>query len=364
MPSQQIAPHGGALVDLMATPERVRELKERSREMPSWALDARQAADVEALLCGAFSPLTGFMARKDYESVLSQMRLANGTFWPVPVVLEVGEELAKGLAPGSGLALRDAEGVMLAVLNVEEVWRPDRQAEAEKLRDPGQTAQAARETASFYVGGRIEGIEAPRHYDFVDLRVTPAQLRERFSALGWRNVAAFNADAAMHRAEHELTLAACRKLEANLLIHAPVGYSHPSDAGHYSRIRCLQAVARMYPSNTAKLRLAPLGPRCGGAREVLWNALVRQNYGCSHYIVRAGQTSHDALARHGGSLEIKLTPAPEMAYVADAGGYVGEDQAPKGSAPLKLSEPELKERLDLGREIPQWFSFPEVVREL
>src|SRR4029079_5947167 len=288
MPSQHIAPHGGALVDLMAAPERVQQLKASSREMPSWALDARQAADVEALLCGAFSPLTGFMAKKDYEGVLSQMRLASGAFWPVPVVLEVGEDLAKGLAPGSGLALRDAESVMLAVLNVEEVWRPDRQVEAEKLRDPGQAgAPSASETTSFYVGGRLEGIEAPRDYDFRELRATPAQLRERFSALGWRNVAAFNADGAMHRAEHELTLAACRKLEANLLIHTPVGYSHPSDAGHYSRIRCLQAVTRMYPNNTAMLRLAPLGPRCGAAREVLWNALVRQNYGCSHYIVRA-----------------------------------------------------------------------------
>src|SRR4029453_11382180 len=158
MPSQHIAPHGGALVDLMAAPERVQELKERSREMPSWALDSRQAADVEALLCGAFSPLTGFMVRKEYESVLAQMRLASGAFWPVPVVLEIPEDLAKGLAPGSGLALRDAEGVMLAVLNVEEVWRPDRELEAEKLRDAGQATPPggtlAREASSFYVGGR------------------------------------------------------------------------------------------------------------------------------------------------------------------------------------------------------------------
>lgn len=346
MPSHLVAPHAGSLLNLMAGPERVKQLKAHAKEMASWALDPRQMADVEALLCGAFSPLAGFMGRKDYESVQSELRLASGTFWPVPVVLEIGEAAAKGLAPGSALALRDPEGVMIAVLHVEDVWPLD---------------------GVSHAGGRLEGIEAPHHYDFVELRSTPTLLRERFATLGWRKAVAFHTDGVMHRADQELTLSACRELEANLLIHPAVGLTRPSDPGHYSRIRCLQAVARTYPQHTAMLSLAPLTPRGDGAREILWQALVRQNYGCSHFIARNGLLpagGEAVLARHEQKLAIKLVRFAEMAYDQGTGGYVSDEGVARGAGLQRLSEADLAERLAWGREIPAWFSFPEVIRDL
>jgi sulfate adenylyltransferase len=341
MTSHLTPPHGGTLVNLMAGPERVTQLKAHSKQFPSWSLKPQQMADLEALLCGAFSPLAGFMGRRDHDSVVSELRLADGSFWPVPVTLGVGEELAKGVAPGASVALRDPEGVMIAVLQVDEVW--DRE-------------------GAFHLAGRLEGVEAPHHYDFVELRQTPAQLRERFATLGWRKVAGFHTEGVMHRAERELTLAACRALEANLLIHPAVGLTRPHESGHYSRIRALQAVAQTYPHHTAMLSLAPLGPRGDGAREILWQALVRQNYGCSHFIVRRGLLNGDveaALAKHEGKLGIQLARAPEMAYDQATGGYASD-----GKAPQRLSQAELDERLAWSRDIPDWFSFPEVIREL
>ncbi|MGB2821244.1 MAG: bifunctional sulfate adenylyltransferase/adenylylsulfate kinase [Phycisphaerae bacterium] len=378
-------PHGGVLVNLMADEDRAKELKELSRDCPSWDLTARQLCDLELLMNGGFSPLRGFLARSDYDGVCENMRLTGGTLWPMPIMLDVTEEAAEGLGPRSKLALRDPEGVMLAVLNVEEVWRPDLAAEAEKVfgttnpEHPG-VAQLLNTTNPCYVGGAVEGIEPPRHYDFREIRLSPAQLRRRFAERGWRQVVAFQTRNPMHRAHQELTFRAARELGANLLIHPVVGMTKPGDVDHYTRVRCYQSLIKHYPRSTATLSLLPLAMRMGGPREAVWHAIIRKNHGCSHFIVgrdHAGPGSdsngepfygpYDAqglLTQYEEELAITMVPFKLMVYLAEEDQYVPIDEVPEGIKPKMLSGTELRERLADGREIPEWFSFPDVVKEL
>jgi sulfate adenylyltransferase len=243
MVNHLIRPHGGALVDLMVAPARAAELKAESLGWPSWDLTPRQLCDLELMLNGGFSPLSGFTGRADYESVRDRMRLADGTLWPIPVTLDVSDELAASLKPHDWLSLRDEEGVMLAVLHVSDVWEPDRAAEASAVLgsvDPSHPGvdHLLNRSRRFYVGGEVEGVHAPLHYDYRDLRHTPAQLREHFSLLGWRKVVAFQTRNPLHRAHLELTLRAAKEVEANLLIHPVVGLTKPGDVDHYTRVRC------------------------------------------------------------------------------------------------------------------------------
>jgi sulfate adenylyltransferase len=233
--SHLIAPHGGELVNLLVTPEKAAELKAHSREWPSWDLTARQICDLELLINGGFSPLTGFMTKADYEGVCKDMHLANGVLWPMPITLDVTEEFAKKLTPGSSkVALRDGEGVMLAVLHVEEIWTPDRAAEAKAVFNSTSKAHPGADYTMnkanpVYVGGRIEGLQIPSHYDFRTLRLTPTELRAEFARLGWRRVVAFQTRNPMHRAHVELTFRAAKQVEANLLIQPVVGMTKPGD---------------------------------------------------------------------------------------------------------------------------------------
>jgi sulfate adenylyltransferase len=358
-------------MDLMAAPERVAELKAEAREMPSWSLRAPQLADLELLLNGGFSPLGGFMKKDDHEAVCRDLRLADGTAWPLPVTLDVSEEVGQALEAGSALALRDVEGTLLAILHVEEVWAADHEAEAIALcgtRDPTHPGvrRLRHETGDWYVGGRIEGVEAPHHYDFVERRAAPAETRERFAKWGWRRVAAFHTREIMHRAEQELTFAAARELEAALLVQLGVARTDYYDVSHYSRIRCGEALMQTYPHGTATLNLLPLARRDAGARDILLNAIVAQNFGCSHYLVRSAApgADDDMLTRVGSDLSIEIVPSPERVYLPERDAFVGTDAVPPGAAIRALTAEELGERLARDREIPAWFSFPEVVREL
>src|ERR1700679_1547152 len=289
--SHLITPHGGELVQLIAQPERIAELKSHSKEWPSWDLTARQLCDLELLLTGGFSPLRGFMTRADYEGVCHNMRLASGTLWPMPITLDVAEEFAKKLTPGtSKIALRDPEGVMLAALHVEDVWQPDRQAEAKAVFGSTSAAHPGADYAintsnPWYVGGRVEGIQDPAHYDFRPLRFTPAERGAEFARLGWRRIVAFQTRNPMHRAHGELTFRGGKQGEANLLIQPVVGMTQPGDVDYYTRVRCYQLLLPKYPQGTAKLSLLPLAMRMGGPREAIWHALIRKNHGCTHFIV-------------------------------------------------------------------------------
>ncbi len=380
-----ISPHGGKLLNLLAHGDRVEELKRAARDSLSWPLTARQLCDLELLMNGGFSPLDGFLCRADYERVCSEMRLADDTLWPIPITLDVTEELAAELEEGARLFLREPEGMALAVLHVREVWRPDLDREAAEVfgtTDPAHPAvdYLQNHTNPVYVGGTIEGLQLPGRYDFLENRLTPARLRRRFAELGWRKVIAFQTRNPMHRAHFELTYRAAREHKANLLIHPVVGTTKPGDMDHFTRVRCYQKILGRYPRNTAMLSLLPLAMRMGGPREALWHAIIRKNYGCTHLIVgrdHAGPGSdsngepfygpyeaQQMLETHQDEIGITMVPFRLMVYLGEEDAYVPADEVPEGAEAKSLSGTELRARLNEGREIPEWFSFPEVIREL
>ena len=376
--------HGHTLVDLLAGPDRAADILDASRLWPSWDLTPRQLCDLEMLSSGAFSPLDGFMTSADYDSVCRTMRLASGLVWPIPISLDVTEEVAKTLAPGDALALRDPEGVMLAVLHVEDIWVPDREQAARFVfgttnREHPGVAALMREHP-YLVGGRVEAVHRPAHYDFQHLRLTPAQVRADFARLGWTRVVAFQTRNPMHRAHVELTVRAACDADAKLLVHPVVGKTKPGDVDHYTRVRCYEAVLENYPRHTARLALLPLAMRMGGPREAVLHAIIRKNYGCTHFIVgrdHAGPGAdssgrpfygpYDAqalLRAHQEEIGIEMVPFRTMVYVPHLDRYVPEDEVPANRTVLNISGTELRSRLAQGSEIPEWFTFPDVAAEL
>ncbi|MCH2279869.1 MAG: bifunctional sulfate adenylyltransferase/adenylylsulfate kinase, partial [Vicinamibacterales bacterium] len=385
MSDHLIAPHGGTLVELFSTAARSDQSKAESRDWVSHDLSSRQLCDLELLLNGGFSPLTGFMTSADHATVCDGMRLADGTLWPMPIALDVSEATAEKLSPGDKLALRDAEGVMLAVVHVEDIYRADRHAEAQAVfgttntEHPG-VAQLLDRTEPVYVGGQLEGLHPVAHYDYKRLRHTPAELRAAFAELGWTKVVAFQTRNPMHRAHQELTLRASKELGANLLIHPVVGMTKPGDVDHYTRVRCYQALLPQYPRNTAMLSLLPLAMRMGGPREAVWHAIIRKNYGCTHFIVGRdhagpGSDSHgmvlfgpydaqDLLSKHQEELGVAMVPFKLMVFVEETDSYSPIDEVLEGKRTLNLSGTDLRDRLANGKEIPFWFTFPSVADEL
>lgn len=375
------APHGGPLVDLRVGPERAAELAHESMAWPSWELTPRQRCDLEMLATGAFSPLRGFLGRPDHESVSQGMRLADGTLWPVPITLDVPAQVA---AVGTDLALRDPEGVMLAALHIAEAWQPDRGLEAKEVfgttdrTHPGVAALL--DSHPWNVAGRLEVTQLPVHHDYADLRLEPAALRARFAELGWSRIVAFQTRNPMHRAHVELTLRAASTAGANLLVQPVVGLTKPGDVDHHTRVRCYRAVMNGYPEGHATLSLLPLAMRMAGPREALWHAIIRKNHGVSHFIVgrdhagpgddsdgRPFYGPYDAqalLAEHTDELGVEMVPFHQMVYVPGEDRYHPVDEVPAGVETLTISGTELRGRLAEGREIPSWFTYPEVADEL
>jgi sulfate adenylyltransferase len=376
---------------LLCSPARAAELRARLRELPSWELTPRQLCDLEMLATGAFAPLAGFQARAAAESVAATMRLPEpeggrtGKLWPIPVTLDVTAEVAAAATRAGALALRDPEGLPLAVLAVEEAWEHDREREAEAVYgtlDPAHpgVAHVLHRTNNVSLGGPVEALQLPPHYDFVELRESPEQTRAAFARLGWTRVVAFQTRNPMHRAHFELTLRAAREREAHLLIHPAVGMTRPGDLDHYTRVRCYQALLGRYPPGLARLALLPLAMRMAGPREALLHAIVRKNFGCTHFIVgrdhagpgadRQGRPfygpydAQELVARHAAEIGIEMVPFREMVYLADEDRYRPEDEVPAGARTLQLSGTQLRKRLADGAEIPEWFTFPEVAAEL
>ncbi|HEY5566912.1 MAG TPA: bifunctional sulfate adenylyltransferase/adenylylsulfate kinase [Gammaproteobacteria bacterium] len=379
------APHGGELKNLYLPADQVPEAKRLSRELPSWDLNMRQLCDIELLLNGAFSPLEGFQGEKDYQSVVKKMRLANGTIWPMPITLDVTEAFAKSLHEGDKIALRDQEGVLIATMDIESIYRPDREAEAKAVfgttddTHPGVN-YAVKRAHPVYLGGRLTGLEPPTHYDFRHLRDSPQEIRDRFQKLGWRRVVAFQTRNPMHRAHLELTFRAAKDVEANLLIHPVVGMTKPGDVDHFTRVRCYEHLLTHYPEQTTTLSLLPLAMRMGGPREAVWHALIRKNYGCTHFIVgrdHAGPgkgkdgkpfygpyDAQELMRDFETELDITMVPFKNMVYVESLAQYQPEDEVAKDARTLDISGTELRRRLHEGLDIPEWFSFPDVVAEL
>jgi sulfate adenylyltransferase len=378
-------PHGGELKNLYLPDDEVDAAKEAAGDFPSWDLTERQLCDIELLLNGAFSPLEGFLNKDDYDSVVETMRLKSGVLWPIPITLDVSDDFAKDIKSGDKVALRDLEGVILATLEVGDVWTPDLDAEAKGVYgttdDKHPAVNYLKNVGNpVYVGGTLRGIETPTHYDFKHLRDTPDEVRDRFEKLGWRKVVAFQTRNPMHRAHQELTLRAARDVEANLLIQPVVGMTKPGDVDHFTRVRCYEQLLNRYPEQTTMLSLLPLAMRMGGPREALWHAIIRKNYGCTHIIVGRdhagpGQDSkgndfygpYDAqelLTKHGEELDITMVPFQLMVYAENRAQYIAIDEKTDYDNVLNISGTELRRRLQEGLEIPDWFSFPDVVAEL
>jgi len=369
---------------LLVGTDRVAELKDEALHLPSWDLNFRQIWDSELLLNGAFSPLSGYLDKADYESVCRDLRLANGALWPMPIMLDVTEEFAATLSSGDRVALRHPEGMVLAVLTVEDIWTPDHQAEAIAVfetdnQDHPGVFQLMQETHPIYIGGKLEGLELPPHHTYSHHRHTPEQLRSEFKRLGWDRVVAFQTRNPMHRAHVELTRRAALDNDAKILIHPVVGRTSPGDVDYFSRVRCYEAVLAQLPPQMVTLSLLPLAMRMGGPREALWHALIRRNYGCTHFIVgrdhagprdREGNSfygpydAQELVAKHAEESGIELVPFQEVVYSESRGEYLPRPEAEEGEKILSLSGTELRRRLREGADIPEWFSYPEVIDAL
>ncbi|KAI0081266.1 ATP-sulfurylase [Panus rudis PR-1116 ss-1] len=382
-------PHGGVLKDLVARDEPLREsLKAEAKTLPDIILTERQLCDLELITNGGFSPLEGFLNEADYNSVVENLRLADGTLFPIPVTLDVSQEDIDHLkiAPGSRIALRDPrDDEALAIITVEDIYKPDRVKEAVNVfgaDDPAHPSVAYlhKRVKEFYIGGKVQAIQPPTHFDYVALRYTPAELRAHFKKLAWRKVVGFQTRNPMHRAHRELTVRAARLRQANVLIHPVVGLTKPGDVDHYTRVRVYEAIMAKYPNGMGHLALLPLAMRMAGPREAVWHAIIRKNYGVTHFIVgrdHAGPgknsqgkdfygpyDAQELVKKYHDELSIEMVPFQQMTYVPSSDEYVPVDEVPAGLQTLDISGTELRRRLKTGAAIPDWFSYDAVVKTL
>lgn len=345
-------------------------------------LTHRQQCDLELLMNGAFYPLNGFMDKQTYDEVVEKMRLPSGSLWPIPIVLDVDQKLKDHLSEGMELELRDTENTLLAILEIAEIWQPDKTHEAAMVygttdaKHPGVDYLFHR-TGEYYVGGAITKVNMPAHYDFNGLRRTPEQLKSYFKEQGISRVVGFQTRNPLHRAHVELIQRAARQADAHALLHPVVGMTKPGDIDHFTRVKCYQQVMSHFGAHQATLSLLPLSMRMAGPREAVWHALIRKNYGCTHFIVGRdhagpGKDSHGkdfyppyaaqelalALADEIGLI---ILPFKEVVYVEEDANYQVCDEVAQGKTVLSISGTSLREMLRRGEEIPDWFSYPEVI---
>ena len=365
--------------------EEAQSSKVRAAELTSWDLTPRQICDLELLMNGGFSPLNGFLGKADYDGVVENMRLADGSLWPIPINLDVTAEFAEGLILDEHVALRDQEGVILATIKITDKWMPNKVREAEKVFGANDLAHPSvnylhNQAGPIYLGGPVTGIQEPTHYDFRKRRNTPNELRGYFRKMGWNRIVAFQTRNPLHRAHQELTFRAAKEAQANLLIHPVVGLTKPGDIDHFTRVRCYEAVLDQYPSSTTSISLLNLAMRMAGPREAVWHGLIRANHGCTHFIVgrdHAGPgknssgkdfygpyDAQDLFRLHQAEIGVEMVDFKHMVYVQERAQYEAIDEVADGSTVLNISGTELRRRLNEGLDIPDWFSFPQVVSEL
>ena len=378
-------PHGGSLVNLIVDDQRAAKLKELAFNLADITLTDRQMCDLELLSIGAFSPLTGFMIRSDYESVLDRMRLQNDLLWPIPIYLDVDELQARKLEVGQSVALRDPEGFLLAIMHIEDIWQADRQKEAVQVygttdrSHPGTDYLFAR-AGQYYLGGKLEVISTPLHFDFKQLRMTPAEIRATFKKLGWKRMIGFLTHNPIHRPQFEMTINAMQHARTNLLLLPIAGMTRPGDFDHYTRVRCYRHVVQHYPPDSHMLSMLPLAMRMSGPREALLHAIIAKNYGCTHFITGRdhagpgpddnGQLYYESdeaskLAEtHSQEIGLTVVQFTEMVYLPFEDEYRCADQVPEGTQVISLSGSDIRKRIRTGRRIPEWATFPEVIEEL
>lgn len=337
------------------------------------------------LLIGGFNPLTGFLSKADYEHVLAHSRLKNGQLWPMPITLDVSDEFAEKISIGENITLCDSDNSLLAHMQVTDKWKPAKSIEAqcvfgtEDIKHPG-VDYLLNKTGNWYLGGTVQLVQLPKYYDFVELRHTPHSLKQYFKYTGFQNIVGFQTRNPIHRAHMELTLRAAEAINGHILIHPVVGLTKPGDIDYFTRVRCYQKILHYYPPHTATLSLLPLAMRMGGPKEALWHALIRKNYGCSHFIVgrdhagpgndSMGKPFYDPYAaqelvqEYQNEMGIKILPFQEMVYVKERKQYCPVNELQAQETPLTISGTELRNSLLNERKIPDWFSFPEIMDEL
>ena len=365
---------------------RAEQLRKEAVDLLSLDLNMRQLCDLELLLNRGFYPLNGYLNQQDYNCVLEGMRLSSGEVWPIPVCLDVRDATAAKLATGQRVALNDQEGFLLAILTIGDVWQPDKIHEAEAVYgtiDPQQhpgVKSLLRQTGGWYVSGTVEGVSLPIHYDFRELRVTPSETHRRFTQYGWRRVLGFHTREYLHCAHREMVLAAARDISASVFLHPVVGLEHPGKRDHYTQVHCYQEFVQHFPANMIALGITPMAERFAGPREALWHAMIRKNFGCSHFMV--ADTHGDPFAGDGHEpfypkyaaqelveemepeTGIAMVPERSMGYVEDKAQYIFLTDVTGEQTAKNITSEELKRRLEWGEEIPEWYSYANVVREL
>lgn len=362
-----------------------REKRAEAARLKTWDLRLHQLLDLELIGNGAFAPLTGFLGEADYLSVLESSRLVNGKSWPIPVTLDLPQSFAETLAIGERITLRHPEGIPLAILKIESLYRPDKEAEAAAVLG---TTDAAHPWVSYlkntigevYAGGPLEILETPKHSNFRALRQSPAELKALFKERGFKRVVAFQTRNPLHRAHVELVQRAADQADAAILLQPVVGRTRPGDIDEYTRVRCYQAVLPHFRPRPAVLSLLPLAMRMAGPREALWHAIIRKNYGATHFIVgrdhaspgndSQGKPIYDPyaaqrlVAEHQEEIGIEVLPFEELVYRKDIDRYVSRSEVPAGAPIATLSGTELRQKLRDGEALPGFFTYPEVEKEL
>lgn len=365
---------------------RVEALRSEALECKTIDLSSRQLCDLELLLNRGLFPLGGYLGQEDYNEVVNNMRLTDGTVWPMPICLDVDEQTAAHIGIGTRVALNDEEGFLLALLTVEEIWRPDKVKEARSIfgcEDPALhpgVRQLYDRVNDWYIGGKLEGVSLPIHYDFQHLRLSPSETVRTFTMNGWRRILGFHTDEYLHCAHREMVLTAAREAGAAIFLQPVADLSHPGNLDYYTQIRCYQAFTEKFPPNMIKLGLTPFASRKAGPKEALWQAIIRKNFGCSHFMVAddhadplSGSDGEERfycrgeaqrlVADYATETGIAMVPQREMGYHQELKKYIVLEEAGEADV-ATISSKELRRRMIYGEDIPTWFSYPEVVDQL
>lgn len=377
-----IEPCGGRLVDLRVASEDVQRATAHAQQLPSIRLSERELCDLELLATGGFSPLDRFMGLADYRTVLSDMRLAAGQLFPIPVTLSVRHEDA--IALDREVALRDSRNELVGTMTVAEIyeWNLPELAQlvfgTQDLRHP-LVAEMHR-WGNRFISGPLSVFRLPPHYDFRELRLTPSETRERFAQTGRNNVVAFQTRNPLHRAHEEMTKRACEAVDGVLLLHPVVGMTKPGDIDHYTRVRTYkELVSHYYNSDRVVLSLLPLAMRLAGPREALWHALIRRNYGANHMIIGRDHASpgndsngeafyspyaaQELVEQFQTEIGVKVVPFGEFVYLPDEERYEDVRILAGDTTTAQISGTQAREWYrDGGSNLPSWFARPEVAR--
>ena len=352
-----------------------------------YILTDRLRSDLELLLNAGYAPLKTFNNEKDYNSILDNMNLSNGSIWPIPITLDITSDFLqkKSIKIGSTLALREKEGFLNALLIVSEIWKIDKIKEANSVFGTLDTTHPGvsylfNEMGDYYVTGELIKVAMPKHYDYNTLRHSPELLKSEFNKLGWDKIVAFQTRNPMHRAHKEIALKAASDCGAGLLIHPVVGPTKPGDVDHFTRVRCYKKIMKYFPENSSFLSLLPLAMRMAGPREALWHALIRKNYGCTHIVIgrdHAGPgndskgnsfygpyDAQDLMLKYENQIGIKMVPFKMMVYAKNRSEYIELDNIKDQDKTLNISGSQLREKLINGDDIPEWFTYKEIVDEL